>query len=216
VLRTGRHSEHAPSRQATKCADSCRVGMHLRMSRDQPVRRWSPSAAVMRVAQLTHAACACQNLLGTAAPVVREAIRVTPVEHVRVTTVTVSHGIAAAVAAAPADVPPQPPAVGAAAMAERPQVPGVLRGCCCVTSAASAVAAGGPVQRQQQPVLPQKLCVRAAPEDMKPNGDELPVVPVTYQRTGLRSIASTPRVHFADSCRILCVSNVRSSRGAIP
>lgn len=38
VLRTGRHSEHAPSRQATKCADSCRVGKHLQTSRDQPVR----------------------------------------------------------------------------------------------------------------------------------------------------------------------------------
>jgi hypothetical protein len=120
------------------------------------------------------------------------------------------------VTAALADVPPQAAAVGTAAVAERPQVPGVLCGCCSATAAASSVAAGGPVQRQQQPVLLQKLCVRAAPEGMKPNDDQLAVVAIAYQRTCLRSIAITPRMHFADSCGILFVSNVRSSRGAIP
>jgi hypothetical protein len=109
------------------------------------------------------------NVEDTAALVMRPASSVTPVLHVHVSTAA-SHGVAAAGVAAPADVPPQPTAIGAAAVSERPQVPGVRSGVCYAAATASAVAAGGPVQRQQQPVLPQKLGMRAAPACMKPSG----------------------------------------------
>ena len=150
TLRTGRHSEHAPSRQAQKCADSCCVGRHLRTDRGQHVS----SAALLRwplqcchVMPLGSRPCMCISISPArcSCESVDRAMSVAPFEHTHVNTVA-SHGVAAACAAATADVAPQPAAVGAAAMSEGPQLRAVLTGCCYVHTAPSAVAAGGPVQ----------------------------------------------------------------------